>query len=380
MPVSPEFAANLAKELLALYSDAEETLLIKVARRLAAGIDQPGWADRKLLEIQSLRAEVEDVISALQAGSADAVDRALRIGYNRGIALAGNDMLAAGAANGVAFTARVNERAVNALINATNQQLDMTGLRIRRWAIDVYSDVIHQAVGQVVVGVETRQEAARRAMGSFAKRGVTGFIDKAGRAWDLASYAEMSIRTSTGQAMVQGHVDKLVENGLDLVMVSNAPEECRICRPWEGQVLSLTGVQLGQQSGSSLLGSGTVTIKVKNTLAEATAAGLFHPNCRHSTSLYQIGVTTPIVNTADPQGDVLRQRQRLLERNVRSVRKQLAVAKGFHEGYNGAPPNPFTAELKKVRTDLARSRADLSSFVEENDRKNLAYRTSLKSR
>lgn len=379
MPVSPDYAANLAKEILAIYGEAEETLLIKIAARLARGIDQPGWADTKLLEIQALRAETEAVIEALQSGSADAVEKALKIGYNRGIALAGTDMVDSGAPQAVAFT-RVNERAVTALVDATTQQLDTTGLRIRRWSLDVFADVIQQSTSQVVVGVDSRREAARKAMMRFAKRGVTGFVDKAGRGWDLASYAEMSIRTSASQAMVQGHVDKLVENGYDLVMVSNAPEECKICRPWEGKVLSLTGNTKGKVSGANLRGSGTVTVTVDHTLKDAIAAGLFHPNCRHSTSLYQVGVTKPLVRTADLEGDKLRQRQRLLERNVRSSKQELAALRGFEQGYQGPRPNPFTADVKALRAKVSDQRDRLSSFIEENDRKNLSYRTSLVSR
>lgn len=383
MPVSPDYAAGLAKDVLAIYAQAEETLLEKIASRLARGITEPGWADAKLLEIQGLRIEVEQVIADLAAGSDDAIEHALRIGYNRGVAAAGADLAGVGTELGISF-GRVNEHAVTALVKATQARVELTHLRIRRWTTDVYTDVVHQSAGQVITGVETRQQAARRALAEYAKRGVTGFVDKAGRGWDLATYAEMSTRTAAAQATVQGHVDKLQENGLDLVMVSNAPEECSRCRPWEGKVLSLSGSGLGRHSGDNLHGSGTVTITVEHTLAQATDAGLFHPNCRHSTALYQVGVTVPLVDTADPEGDQLRQRQRTLERSVRSAKKAELVEKAWENSFAKdnpkGTPNPFTDARRKASAHAKDARGTLKEFVIGNDRKDLAYRTSLKAR
>lgn len=379
MPVSPDFAMGLAKEVLEVYSTAEEILLAKIAKRLAAGIDEPRWYDLKLIEIQALRREVDQVLADLQEGSATAVDRALRIGYNRGVAAAGGDIAAGGVDVSIAF-GRVDPRKVTALVQATGAQLDSTGLRIKRWADDVYRDVLTQTASQVTVGVETRLQAAQRAMRTYARRGVVGFTDRAGRSWDLATYAEMATRTAAAQAAVQGHVDKLTESGYQLVIVSNAPEECKICRPWEGKVLALSGPVGAIERQHATRDGETVRIDVAGTLAEATRAGLFHPNCRHSTSLYLPGVTKVPTDTEDPQGDQLRQQQRAMERSVRANKRDLAMVKAMHDGYEGPPPNPLAGELWKKRDAVRESQSDLRDFIDEFDRKNLAYRTSLRAR
>ena len=41
----PDLALRLAKALVDLYAQAEADLLDAVARRVARGIDQPGWAE-----------------------------------------------------------------------------------------------------------------------------------------------------------------------------------------------------------------------------------------------------------------------------------------------------------------------------------------------
>jgi hypothetical protein len=388
MPVSPEFAMGLAKEILAIYSTAEETLLGKIAARLARGIDEPNWADLKLLEVQQLRVEVEQVIAALIEGSNEAVDQALRIGYNRGIAGAGADMTSAGASPAMAF-GRIDEHAIEALVQAAQDRLAATHLRIRRSAVDMFTDVIHQSAGQVLTGVETRREAAARALDKYAQAGIKGFVDKAGRGWDLATYAEMSTRTAAAQAAVQGHTDKLIENGIQLVIVSNAPEECKICRPWEGKVLALTADGLGKHRGKNYHGSGDVSITVTKTLADAVDDGLFHPNCRHNVGMFRPGLTMPMVHTEDPKGDELRQRQRALERGVREAKKKEIVQKAWYQEYvqrHGRikAGDPYGAKVKARYDKAVAKRRDaqdaLASFIDDNDRKNLSYRTSLKAR
>jgi hypothetical protein len=106
---------------------------------------------------------------------------------------------------------------------------------------------------------------------------------------------------------------------MDLVIVSDAPQECPLCRPWEGEVLSLSGATVGTIDGSG-------GVRVAGTLPEATAAGLFHPGCRHSLGAYQPGITKPMHDTADPAGDAARQKLRYLERQVRSWKRAQAVA------------------------------------------------------
>lgn len=379
MPVSPDYAQGLAKEVLGIYQDAEERLLERIAARLAKGITEPNWADSKLLQIQQLRRDVEDIIRDLERGSKEAIDRAVRAAYNRGVAGAGTDLAAAGAPNGIAF-GRVNERTVARLAGAAVDKVEGTHLRIRRSANDMYASVIQQAAGSVATGTETRVQAAKAAMDRFARSGITGFIDKSGRSWDLASYAEMATRTAASQASVQGHLDKLQENGEDLVIVSDAPEECELCAPFEGQVLSISGDTLGEVTGTDIETGATVSVTVEYSMDDAIDEGLFHPNCRHTTALFQIGVTQPFTDTRDAEGDKLRQEQRAGERSVRAAKKEEVVNKAMQAAYDGPKPNPFTSAVNASVEKRQAAQERLSSFIKDNDRKTLGYRTQLASR
>jgi hypothetical protein len=63
-------------------------------------------------------------------------------------------------------------------------------------------------------------------------------------------------------------------------------------------------------------------VQVHDTLPDAMAKGLFHPNCRHSISAYLPGITKPKTNTADPEGHKARQKQRYLECKIRTAREE----------------------------------------------------------
>lgn len=366
MPVSPDYAANLAKALRELYVDAEEQLLSRIAASLARGLDAPDWAQRQLQQLTAIRTNTERLIARLTEKAGDALYSALFAAYSQGVATAGTDLTALGESIGIAFGG-VDTQAVEALVirsQGIQADLAQAGLKIVSSAPRRYRDVVERVTGRMLAGAVSRREAAASAVKDLASSGITRFADTAGRSWELGSYAEMTTRTAAGQAMVQGHTDRLQSSGRDLVMVSDAPEECKLCRPWEGKVLSLGGTPRGHQliDGHDVI--------VAGTLREATSDGLFHPNCRHRTVVYVPGRTRPLTDTADPDGDRLRQQQRYRERRVRELKRRVAALE----------PLGATDELRKAKATLRAYSAEFKAWREDNDRKNLAYRTNITSR
>lgn len=310
MPVSPAEAERVAVEIARLYADAERILLEKIRRRIERGIDEDGYYERKLAEIRQLRAEIEAEIARLRAEAQQIAERIIGEAYTNGVRQAELDLRGLERTVAISLTFGVtNQAAIQALVLETLRKVESTHLAILRQVEDAYREVIAEAVRPAVAGVETRREAAQRALNRFADRGITGFVDSAGRNWELAAYTEMATRTAIGRAYLRGHINTLMANGYDLVIVSDSPEECPLCRPWEGKVLSLSGATRGYP-----------------TVAEATAAGLFHPSCVHRLGLYIPGLTLPMRDTANPEGYEERQRQRYIERNIRRWKRREAAA------------------------------------------------------
>ncbi|MFB7029666.1 MULTISPECIES: phage minor capsid protein [unclassified Streptomyces] len=339
MPVSPAMAEDLAREVGTLYRDAESALLELLATALAEGIDSPRWAELKLRSIGDLRAAVERVTDALQTDTDGAVRRALITAYGRGRQAAVAELGALDIGRELVARDTVpNAPAVDRLAASLAEDTRPVYQRITRAVVDIYRRITGQAAGTQLLTGMTRRQASQRALDQFASRGVTAFTDSSGRRWEMASYAEMAVRSVTARAAVEGHIDALGEIGVGLVMVSNSPLECERCRPWEGEVLSL-----GPESGprtiraeSLIQPTGwraafrppeTVAVHVAGSLVEARATGLFHPNCRHSLGAYLPGVTTRPPHHPTPQtsyGDT--QRQREIERHIRRWKRVKAAA------------------------------------------------------
>lgn len=330
MPVSPAMAEDLAARVRELYEDAEAALLERLASALEAGIDSPLWAELKLASIGDLRQAVEVIADALQTDADGRVREALVEGYNRGRQAAVAEF---GALDiGRELQARrilPGAPAVDRLAASYAEDSRPLYQRITRAVTDAFRGIVARASGGVLLGAQTRRQASQRALDQIAQRGITGFVDRAGRSWDMASYAEMAVRSVTARAAIEGHIDALAEIGVGLVIVSDAPLECPLCRPWEGETLALSGPSGPHtvRERHAIDDDRTVAVHVAGTLVEARAAGLFHPNCRHSLSAYLPGVTTRPPHHGTP-GTTYEdtQRQREIERHIRRWKRVQAAA------------------------------------------------------
>lgn len=334
MPVSPAMAEDLARHVRDIYDDAQLALIAKLTAALEADIDSPRWAELKLAAIGDLRQAIETVTDALQTDADGAVRAALITAYNRGRQAAAAELGALDIGRElVARDTLPNAAAVDRLAASMAEDTRPLYVRITRAVVDVFRSIVTRSSGSVLLGTLTRRQASQRALDQFTARGITGFVDSVGRSWEMGAYAEMAVRSVTARAAVEGHVDALAEIGLTLVIVSDAPLECPLCRPWEGETLVINGesgphtirAEHAVQPSGLFTRTLTVAVHVAGSLVEARAAGLMHPNCRHSLSAYLPGVTTRPPAHATP-GTTYEdtQRQREIERHIRTWKRRQA--------------------------------------------------------
>lgn len=360
MPVDRTLAADLAQTLVGMYNRIEDQLTFAIIRDLRAGIDSPTWAYDKMTSLNRIRQWTTRLLARLQSDAGDEVARAIILAYARGGQAALRELArqqlepeqlrtlrlldpllrrlgvkTSEAANAARIWSELAEMrdalpgldAMQRLAFSLTSKLAGTHTPILRWVDDVYRQVVATAgLPDVLAGTTTRRRAAQIAWERLITRGVKGFTDKSGRNWELASYVEMATRTGTAQAAVEGHLDRLADLGIDLVIVSNAPQECAKCRPFEGKVLARRGSAGRVEVQHATRDNATVTVEVVATVDQAIARGLMHPNCRHTLGAYLPGVTKAPTHTQDPQGDADRQRLRELERTVRRAKLKAATA------------------------------------------------------
>ena len=306
---------DLVKEVTRLFGDAEAALIRRMAASIAKGIDTDQWASQQYTLMAQFRAEAAALLAKLQqqaaAAGRDAVLGAAAKGSAHGIAEVA--ALLKVPTNKVGH-APIDTEAVVALARDLTGKLGNTGTPILRSVDDVYRRVIADVTARALLGAQTRREVAQEALDEFARRGITGYWDRKGRRWEIEAYTEMATRSSLMNAAIEGHAARLEANGFDLVVISDVPQECKLCRPWEGKVLSLSGRI-----------DAAVGVTVAGTLDEARADGLFHPGCRHSYTAWHRNVRS-FGETADPEGAAARQKLRYLERQVRAAKRQKLAA------------------------------------------------------
>lgn len=303
----------LINDILMIYSDAEDKMLKAVAKRVAKGIKSEGWNETKLKDTQALKKEIEKVLGDTQKLSNTTVSKGIINAYKSGVQEVGG-------VKGVHQTI-LDELDIpmnlKMLVLSTNQLLDNASFQVLRKANDAYQQVMAHATTGLLAGTDTRIQASQKMLNEFASKGITSFVDKAGRNWDLGSYAEMCARTVGSHAALQGHIDRQVEVGEDLVKVSTIGTTCPICQRWQGVVLSISGNNPKYHS-----------------LEEAKASGLFHPNCKHTLGMFipeldGEGKVEPEPyndTTYSSQRNKLIEQQRANERNIRYWKKRRALA------------------------------------------------------
>jgi hypothetical protein len=161
----------------------------------------------------------------------------------------------------------------------------------------------------------SRIQAAQKALDDLASQGITGFTDRAGRKWDLASYVEMATRTAVSNAWDDMQHSAMMRAGFDLAVIGTHSTEgsCPHCLPWLGRTISLSGATAGYP-----------------TYDEARAAGWRHPSCRCFDVPLGAGiapvVTSPVALEQAAAAYKASQEQRALERRVRVAGRRAQAA------------------------------------------------------
>lgn len=329
MPIPTGRVQQALASTVAVYGEAELALTRMLARRLAQGLDEPGWAVRRRAELGAIRRAAQLVVEVTARRGAVGAKRTVAEAYRSGQDTAVVD-LAETLAGDVGPLARGADpsrgNAVQALADAIGRELRPVHEQILPSVVDSYRRAVAAAAGRTLTGAQPQRLAIQSAWAGLVDQGIGGFRDRTGRRWQLHTYVEMAVRAAVTRATVQGLIDQWTAEGLRLVYVPDRPRECHLCRPYEARVLALHG-DPGTAAETNERTGGITLVTVAATVADARTAGLFHPGCRHTMKPFLPGRTTLRPAAApDPEGYAAEQRQRALERHVRHWRMREAAA------------------------------------------------------
>lgn len=176
---------------------------------------------------------------------------------------------------------KINDRKLDALIDATLNDMNKAETAILRMADDQYRKIIYNAQVYANTGAGTYEKAVDMATKDFLATGLNCVEYANGARHTLKDYADMAIRTASKRAYLQGEGTKRQEWGISTVIVNKRGNPCPKCLPFCGKVL-IDDVWSG---GSKKDGNYPL-------MSYAIECGLYHPRCKDVHTTYFPGIST----------------------------------------------------------------------------------------
>lgn len=274
------------------------------------------------LEFKSMNKKIRETIAnaSLQGASDEEVNilKAIEKGYvlkrERGL--------------GAGFF-QANQKRLDALMNAVEHDMKTAQTAVLRYTNDQYRKIIFQSQVAASSGALTYEKAVDMATSDFLKKGINCITYSNGAVHNIASYADMAVRTASKRAYLMGEGNKRQEWGVSTVILNKRFNACPLCMPFEGKVL-IDDVWSG---GSSKDGPYPL-------MSSAMAAGLYHPNCKDKHSTYFEGISQKPESRFYEEKPVIEERQR--------IENKLNQAKRQAKSYNRLAKNSLDAENQEM--------------------------------
>lgn len=176
---------------------------------------------------------------------------------------------------------KINERKLDALIEATTNDMQKAETAVLRMANDQYRKTIFNAQVYANSGAGTYAKAVDMATKDMLAAGLNCVQYANGARHTLSDYADMAIRTASKRAYLQGEGTKRQEWGISTVILNKRGNPCPKCLPWVGKVL-IDDVWSGGKAGDGKY----------PLMSYAISKGLYHPRCKDAHTTYFPGIST----------------------------------------------------------------------------------------
>lgn len=344
-----------AREIADIFVNIELRLIASLKRNLKRhkaeekgyGFNWPAWQSEKMRNIEQFRRQNQAIISEYAPVIDADVEDLIQEEYDQGVEAETDP--------DVQNFFGVDRRRVDSLIEDVNNNLHEAESSSLRMMDDVYRQTIYKAEMAASTGSVTMEQAVDLAVKDFLAAGINCIQYRDGRLVNIATYAEMAIRTSGLRSYLRGAADQRAALGIDTVLVSQYGACSDTCLPWQGRVYiddvwgSFDGEITGAR-GKSRNG------KWYPLLSVAVEAGLFHPNCRHTLSTWIEGVSQipkPLDAKKVRETAALEKKQRRMEAKIRRLKR---LAEGTLD------PD----KAKEYRRKARAAQAELRDYIADN--------------
>ena len=301
-----------------VFAELEQELIKSFKRNMSKYTDTSDmWQAMKMKDLEQYRREVAKEITSATTRAKKLSKIVLRDDFLKGADKVDAFMKQFGL--GIKTTSKndffkLNRRKLNAMLESVYGDLDKASQAIFRQMDDVYRQTLFKAQIAKDSGVFTPEQAIDVATKDFLDKGINCIKYKNGALVNVASYAEMAIRTAGQRAMMVSEGARNQEWGVSTIQITQHGSTCDLCSKWQGRVLIDDVYSGGKPSDGDY-----------PLLSQAMAEGLFHPNCRHGSTTFFEGISeeTPLMSQSEVESKYKKeQQQRYNERKIREWKRK----------------------------------------------------------
>ena len=344
-----------------IFEEIEQRLVKSLKRNLGRhkeeeeqeGFNWSAWQAEKLRSLEKFRRENAAIMKEYTEQIDSETRQIMQEQFDEGV----NGVDVPPAENQPAFFG-VDTTKVNKLIEDVTYLEKNAETAALRLTDDVYRQTVNRVQLAMGTGSMTLQQAIDIAVKDFLNQGINCIVYRDGRRVNIADYVRMALRTTATRAALQGKSAKYKALGYDTVQVSSYGMCSKTCEPWQGRIyiedtFSFWDGEVREQGGI-LWGKSNYCGKWFPLLSSAIEKGLFHPNCRHSISLWRDGDPLPesVDNSDSERRYKLEQQQRALEREIRKAKRKV---NGFTDPEN----------VRKAKAELRQAQKELKDFIDK---------------
>lgn len=374
-----------AEKIDSTFIDLEVMLMQNIAKHLkdyGQAIDSDRWLTQKLAEVGKLNKENVKIISKMAGISANAAERmleekadealsALEPGFAKAVkrGLLGEAVDIARSKNVSQAMEMLHKQAKNT-INICNTTMLYKAKEAYKGAVRsiVYEakkiadkqdflDILGKHATASIIGAESRQQALRKCIEAFNRRGIPAFVDKAGREWTPEAYVNMAMRNTARQTAEEMQTARCKDFGINLISIDSHSGARTKCAHDQGKIFDLNN-----SSGvTEDLNGRKITYYPWKSSSYGEPDGILGINCRHHKHPFMPGVNIQRYFPTDDYdaNDKLykqTQIQRALERDVRAQKRECMLYKELGD----------KEAFEKASIKLKNKEAKLKNYVDGN--------------
>ena len=332
------------------------------------GINWTQWQAEMLSGLSQYRAENKDVLKGYMGRINAKLDETIRDAYATGESEQEIELLKAikrgyqapkdgSKVNMQGRFFRNNQKKLDALIYAVDGDMNKAETAMLRMVDDVYRKTLFKAQMFYNTGAGSMWQCVDMATKDFLSAGINCVQYKNGARVNIASYAEMALRTANKRANLMGQAMTREKWGIHTVKVNARGIACPMCLQWLDKVYI-----------DDVYGGGTAEESAKTgypLLSTAVEGGLYHPNCKDSCSTYYEGISKePQEITKEQEEEInrrynLEQKQRYYERNYK---RNMRMGNGCLDKTNAQIYFARASQYKNKLIELCDDNADVLRY------------------